>query len=197
MTEKLLVNVSHCPNKRLGEYFLDQLSTELSGAYSVTDNVILLGDYNLNYLNKIEKSKLDIFASNSGLEIVNLRDATRRTDKTFTLIDHCFVSKDKIIAYNITTTPFNSDHFLVIFESNPSLKSESDNIITMGNFRLFSRFKFDRDLALAEWCRMYQSENGNDMFDSFLDIFEKIVEKHAPIQSAKKWEKPIRILSPG
>ena len=35
--------------------------TEVSGAYSVTDNVILLGDYNLNYLNKIEKSKLDVF----------------------------------------------------------------------------------------------------------------------------------------
>ena len=197
MTEKLLVNVSYCPNKRLGEYFLDQLSTELSGAYSVTDDVILLGDYNLNYLNKTEKSKLDIFASNSGLEIVNLRDATRCTDKTFTLIDHCFVSKDQIIAYNVTTTPFNSDHFLVIFESNLSLKSESDNIITMRNIRLFSRFKFNRDLALAEWCRMYQSENGNNLSDSFLDIFEKIVEKHAPITSVKKGEKLIRILSPG
>ena len=33
---------------------------------------------------------------------------------------------------------------------------------------------------------MYQCENGNDMFDSFLDIFEKIVEKHASIQSVKK-----------
>ena len=32
---------------------------------------------------------------------------------------------------------------------------------------------------------MYQCENGNDMFDSF-DIFEKIVEKHAPIQRIKK-----------
>ena len=136
-----------------------------------------------------EKTKLDIFASNSGLEIVNLRDATRCTDRTFTLIDHCFVSKDQIIAYNVTTTLFNFDHFLVIFASNLSLKSEIDNIITMENFRLFSRFKFNRDLALAEWCRMYQCENGNDMFDSFIDIFEKVVEKYSPIQTVKKGEK--------
>ena len=129
---------------------------------------------------KTEK-KLDVFSSNSGLEIVNLRDSTRGTDKTFTLIDHCFVSKDQIIAYNVTTTPFNSDHFLVIFESNLSLKSESDKIITIRNFLLFSSSKFNRDLALAEWCRMYQCENGNNMFDSFLDFFEKIVEKQAPI----------------
>ena len=54
LTEKLLVSVSYCPNKRLGVYFLDQLSIELSGAKSATDNVILLGDYNLNYLNKTE-----------------------------------------------------------------------------------------------------------------------------------------------
>ena len=55
LTEKLLVNVSYCPNKRLGEFFLDQLMTEFLGAYGVTDNVILLGDYNINYLNKTEK----------------------------------------------------------------------------------------------------------------------------------------------
>ena len=91
--EKLFSNVSYCTNKRLGEYFLDQLSTELSGAYSVTDNVILQGDYNLNYLNKTEKSKLDFLASNSGLGNVNLRDAARCTDKTFTLIDRCSFRK--------------------------------------------------------------------------------------------------------
>ena len=56
----------------------------------------------------------------------------------------------------------------------------------MRNFRLFSSSKFNRDLALAEWCRMYQCENGDNMFDFFIDIFEKIVEKHAPIQTVKK-----------
>ena len=74
--------------------FFDQLKTKLAGAYSVTDKVILLGDYNLKYLNTTDKSKLNIFASKSGLGIVNLRDETRCTDKTFTLIDHCFVSRD-------------------------------------------------------------------------------------------------------
>ena len=67
----------------------------------------------------------------------------------------------------------------------------------MRKFRIFSRSKFNIDLALAEWCRMYQCENGNDMFDSFLDIFAKIVEKHAPIQTVKKGEKFMRVLSPG
>ena len=83
-------------------------------------------------MNKTEK-KLDIFASNSGLEIVNLGDATRCNDKTYTLIGHCLIAKDQIIAYNVATTLFNSGHFLVIFELEFSLKSESD-MITTRNF---------------------------------------------------------------
>ena len=146
----------------------------------------------MNYLNKTEKSKLDIFASNSGLEFVNLRDATRFTDKTFTLIDHRFISKDQIIAYNVTTTHFNSKHFLVILESNLSLKSESDNIITIRNFRYFSRSKFNRDLALAEWWRKYKCQNGNDKFDLFIDV----VEKHALIQTVKKRRENLRNSKP-
>ena len=67
----------------------------------------------------------------------------------------------------------------------------------MRSFRFFSGSKLNRDLALAECFRMYQCENGSDMFDSFIDIFEKIVEKHAPIQSVKIGEKFLRILSPG
>ena len=32
---------------------------------------------------------------------------------------------------------------------------------------------------------MYKYENGNDMFDSFIDTFKKIVEKQALIQTKK------------
>ena len=42
-------------HKQLEEYFLGQFSTEQSMAISITDNVLLLGDYHVNYLNKTEK----------------------------------------------------------------------------------------------------------------------------------------------
>ena len=48
LTEKILVNVSYCPNKSLGEYFLDPLRTEVSGAYSVTDQVFCWESTTLN-----------------------------------------------------------------------------------------------------------------------------------------------------
>ena len=58
----------------------------------------------------------------------------------------------------------------------------------MINTRIFSAFSLlnlNRDLA--EWWRLNHCENGNDLSDSFLDKFEKIVGIHAPIQTVKKW----------
>ena len=45
---KILFNASYCPNKNLGNYFIDELTSESSAAYSVTDEVLLFGDYTLN-----------------------------------------------------------------------------------------------------------------------------------------------------
>ena len=52
-------------------------------------------------------------------------------------------------------------------------------------FRLFIRLMFRRDLALAVWGKTYQYENGNDLLNSFIDIFDTIVEKHASIKTVK------------
>ena len=100
-----------------GEYFLDQLKTEL-GDIKYYRYGYLHGDYNFNNPNETEKNNLDIFALNSGLEIVKLRDSTRCTDKRFKLFGHCFISFEQIIVYKATTTPLSSNNFPVIFKSN-------------------------------------------------------------------------------
>ena len=92
---KILINASYCPNKNLGNYFIDELTSEISSAYSITDEVLLFGDYNLNYFNKRESTLLDEFASNSGLTLSNTEKPTRATSQDVSLIDHGFSSKNK------------------------------------------------------------------------------------------------------
>ena len=46
LKENLLINVSYCSNKNLSKFFLDELTSEMSGAYSITDHVIIFGDFN-------------------------------------------------------------------------------------------------------------------------------------------------------
>ena len=37
---KILINASYCPNKNLGNYFIDKLTSETSSAYSITHEVL-------------------------------------------------------------------------------------------------------------------------------------------------------------
>ena len=53
----------------------------------------------------------------------------------------------------------NETVIIVIIESNLSLKSESDNIITRRNFRLFSHYKLNWDIALAAIQTVEKGEN--------------------------------------
>ena len=50
------------------------------------------------------------------------------------------------------------------------------------NMKFFSGEKFNRDLAFADWRPMYQEENCDEMFTNFNEIFQSILDQHAPIQ---------------
>ena len=52
------------------------MTVEISNVYSYTDNLILLGDYNINLLGTKGRQSLDIFTLNNGLCYVNETEAT-------------------------------------------------------------------------------------------------------------------------
>ena len=55
-------NISYCANKNLSELFLDELTSENTSAYSMTDNVVLLGDYNIRICQSKRKTVIDRFS---------------------------------------------------------------------------------------------------------------------------------------
>ena len=44
LKDECLVNISYNPSKKLSDFFLSELSAEVSNAYSLTDNLLLFGD---------------------------------------------------------------------------------------------------------------------------------------------------------
>ena len=76
LTQKLLIYVAYCPNVNLSNFFLDQMTVEISNLYSCTDNLIFLGDYNIYLLGTKSRQSLDIFTANNGLCYVNETEAT-------------------------------------------------------------------------------------------------------------------------
>ena len=47
----ILLNVTYSPNKNKTVIFLEQLATNIDNAIVKGHNIILMGDYNINYLN--------------------------------------------------------------------------------------------------------------------------------------------------
>ena len=52
LSEKLLINVAYCLNENLSNFFLEEMTVEISNVYSYTDNLILFGDYNIKFRRK-------------------------------------------------------------------------------------------------------------------------------------------------
>ena len=92
-----LVNISYNPSKNLSNFFLIELSAESSNAYSLTDNLLLFVDYNIEQINKKEKEILDKFTSGLALNPTNVDTPTRISKTNQSLIDHCFMTKNQTV----------------------------------------------------------------------------------------------------
>ena len=76
LPQELLINVAYCPNVNLYNFFLDEMTVEISNVYSYTDNLVFFGDYNKNLLGAKGRQSPDIFTANNGLCYVNEAEST-------------------------------------------------------------------------------------------------------------------------
>ena len=136
----------------------------------------------MNFFNDKEQEKILDFKANSGLNIANRDTPTRITNTNYTLIDYCFMSNDQIKDYTITDPPFHSDHMLSIFETNIRPEQRQNEDVYIRSKKHFSRSKFNRDLALTKWWEMYKETDSDSMFSKFLELFETVLNEHAPIK---------------
>jgi hypothetical protein len=92
-------------------YFLNTLDTVLNKLYSISSNIILSGDVNINYFGKSSnKTQSDsLLATYKLFNIVNF--PTRIDNKSSTAIDGMFIDKYKFKNYSIIPMPNGlSDH---------------------------------------------------------------------------------------
>ena len=176
----------------MGNCFIDELTSETSLASSITDEVLLLGDYNLNYFNKRESNLLDEFANSSGLTLSNTEKQTRATSQGVTLIDHGFSSKNQIQDVQIFSPSVEMDHLIVIYITNFLVepKNRKQSFISR-NKRKFDANIFSLDLSNQDWSNLYQCKDGNSMCIVFINVFSTTLEFHAALTKSFQPERKI------
>ena len=118
------MNVTYNPNKQNSTDFLDQLAINIDNAITKNEKIILLGDYNINCLDTLERSRLETVILPYDLHIKNQTIPTRlnRGNNTKSLIDYiitdCSTINDTIICDSIV----KSDHFATLSLSGFKLK---------------------------------------------------------------------------
>ena len=126
-----------------------------------------------------------------------INSPTRITANSKTLIDNIFYNDltKNIISGSITTS--DSDHltqFLLISNQNPSSKNQMFNRNDKRSFRNNNSMTFEEDLKKRNWNEVLTlpEENPNLSFKTFLDIVDRLTDKHCPKKRIPKTKHQIK-----
>ena len=110
------MNVTYKPNKQNSTEFLDQLAINIDNAITKNERIILLGDYNVNYLDTLERPRLDTVILPYDLHIENQTIPTHlnRGNNTKSLIDYVITDCSTINNTIICDSIVKSDHFATL-----------------------------------------------------------------------------------
>ena len=185
--KKQLINVSYNPNKALLNSFLEELSTSID--YAVTENkpITLMGDYNLDYLNKKEKQSLDTIMIPYGLKITNENIPTRISGNCKSLLDYIITDLPEYKRTYISDTPLRtikgkmSDHYATSIITDIKIhkppKVTLKEIFDKTDYRVEELRKL---ISNSNWCLFYNQTCAEGMFTVFTNIIEKALRRCAP-----------------
>ena len=179
------------PLTEFNEDFLQPLFVKLSSEHN--KKIYLMGDFNVDLLkadNHLNSSAfLDIIETNSFLPKILL--PTRVTSKSRTLIDNIFTNQLDHGCFSGNLDLSFSDHlpqFLITPVYNDSVPKKHN--IFIRDMKGFNEDNFKSDIQTANWDELMNCDYGdiNHSFDRFLDKFNTILNKHAPLKKANKKE---------
>ena len=139
----------------------------LNSLHSHNSELIICGDFNINYLESSNKKD----QLGSLLSTFNLTDTDRITNKSATLIDNIFI--DNKMSYTIKSCPNGlSDHdgqsLILTKILIPPKSIKLIHTIKLDNNSLTD---FQTQLSYEQWDNVFGNDNVNEIFNSFHNIY--------------------------
>ena len=165
------------------EYMMDKVS-------SLNIRTILLGDFNINILDKSKTVYKQWSVIHPSYNLTQLIDIPTRVAKdSSTIIDHIYTDTSSSIAEICVPTCGISDHYPVFctLQSNKSHSYEKNKHKSIF-YRSFKHFKNDAfiwDVINAPLDDVYNYTDPTEALDTWCRIFMKIVDTHAPVKKKR------------
>ena len=170
-------------------YFLSTLETALDQLYNNTANIILCGDFSINYLsdNKKKQKLNSLLTSYSLYSIVDF--PTRTNNTTSIAIDNIFINKFKYENYEIYPLINGlSDHNAQILRlPNTSIPNYGNELHIYREINEFSLNEFQINLSHETRKNVFNNndKDTNTTFNNFLDTFLKTFIASFPVKKAQ------------
>ena len=164
----------------INKYFTEKLNNILSDINKTQIETIMLGDYNVNYLNKTDNKAIKEIIRLQGFEQI-INKPTRTTKDSQTLIDLIFTNrKQNIVKHDVIPLSL-SDHDCIGCVRKLNHERCAYRTITCRNYS-----KYDKNLLLQEinnhdWCTYYSLGDVNKVWQYFKSVLTTSFQKHAPI----------------
>ena len=144
---------------------------------------IILGDFNFDILNDNSQSKNWIETMDSTNFTQLVKDPTRITNVSATLIDHAFSNvPDNIVNIHVPLYAI-SDHYPIFISRKMSScydKGPVHKSITYRSLKNFDECRFLEDLAIQPWSVLDLYDDVDNSFEVFFTMFKSVLNKHAP-----------------
>ena len=200
MTESTFVEIIHkneknmvagCIYKHLKQTILDFLDNHLFPLLEKLSHenkqIRITGDFIINLLTYDDKNTanfLNTMFSYSYLTFINT--PTRVTGHSKTLIDNIFYNKPmlNITAGNISSVI--SDHLIQFLIEPSSSNAKLEPTCKLQRcYKKFDKAKFKNDLRKISWKEHCSNPDSNITLEHFLQIINKLLDKHAPYVMSK------------
>ena len=136
-----LINISYNPHKHHYRQFLEEFSTSMDYAITEIKPLVLMGDYNENFLNKNERECLETILIPYGPYVMNKELPTRVVGTSKTLIDYIITDhlNAETFETHVSDTPFRTSKNKPIDHRATSIISDfqinTNKNVTVKNFR--------------------------------------------------------------
>ena len=159
-----------------------KFDTLISNAKQTTDEIIILGDFNLD-LNQQNK-RWSNTCQQLGLKLL-IDKPTRVQQSSSSLIDHVYTSRPHNIIHSGVLEIAISDHFLIFATRKIGVKLPSgpNQVISYVNWNKFVPVNFQRDIAMIDWQDIYLCHNAEAMLDTFQDRLCGIINCHLKLKT--------------
>ena len=174
---------------------LDNILNSLSAGYN--KSIFLVGDFNLDLLKFTSHQPTETFLHNmlSKSLFPLIRNPTRITDNSASLLDNIFTNKLDGVFYSAIIHSDISDHFPVIMRYNHNVRNATKTMkkkesIPIRTYTPDSIASFNNSLMMANWQVMYDcatnADDPHNIYDKFMEIYSNAFDTSFPCRTHRK-----------